>query len=227
MTNNMQFNYIVETLLWKSPFDDINDDLTEYLNAKKEKYYIGRKIFCENDPFCAREKALSFCQSMIEVLCESIGVEYKNYWQSLCDLQPMLRAEHKFAHVRVGGMSFDDDMMMGIRIILQVKNGNDNDNMEIFSLCRYGDDRREEILENIVGNIVELDREVRYYHMAEIDLHESRTFDFNPIGLPEMNLLPTLFDFDDFLENFNGCSIDECVDFNRIMDRSLEDLMRV
>ena len=155
--SNLKFAYIVTTRLWKYPFEKENCSIGDYLEAKREKTYFDSRSFSNDaDPLAARQQAMSYCHSMIDVLCESIGTENRDYWQALIELQSLFRAGHELSHLRTGLMEYDDDMLMGINVTFKVENGVNSDEMEIFSLPCYHEDNREEIYETIVYNVMAL-----------------------------------------------------------------------
>lgn len=211
----LQFLYTVTTRLWKSPFIKGNDEIEGYLKAKRENAYSDSRTFYDEDNLLvARQQSMNYCSSMIEVLCESVGTEYRDYWQALVTLQPLLRADHELAHMRTGLMEFDDDMFMGISITFRVQNGDKSDEMEIFSLPCYCEDHREEIYEAIVYNVIALERESFYIQCSGINLNGAHTVDFTRIGLTKILLLPTLFDMNGFLAFYGDFKVDEWLDMN-------------
>lgn len=87
------FHYEVETSLWKNPFKKTITDELEYAKLKQQNAYHDLNQFVGDDPLTARKQAFNYLRSMIEVMCESIGKPYNNYWQAVSDLQPLLRAD--------------------------------------------------------------------------------------------------------------------------------------
>lgn len=117
------FHYEVETTLWKNPFDKSVSDEAGYIKERCLNAYHDLKKFSHEDLLAARSLAFNYLRSMLEVLCESIGKPYCNYWQAVRDLQPLLRADHPLAHHRVGIIHFDDDLLCGVSLTMMVEKG--------------------------------------------------------------------------------------------------------
>lgn len=214
MKSNL-FSYIVTTRLWKSPFENEDRSIGDYLDAKRKNAYFDCRTFSDDaDPLVARQQAMSYCRSMIDVLCESIGTKNRDYWQALVELQLLLRADHKTAHLRTGLMEYDDDMFMGINITFRVQNNKRTDEMVIFSLPCYQEDHREDVYETIVYNIIALERETTYLQNAKITLNNVQTVNFCSIGLSSIQILPTPLDMSGFLAFYGDFKVDEWLDMN-------------
>ena len=218
------FHYEVETNLWKNPFNKSVTDEDEYIKERSRNAYHDLKKFIHEDPLEARKKAFNYLRSMLDVLCESIGKPYCNYWQAVRDLQPMFRADHPLAHQRVGIIQFDDDLLCGVSLTLMVEKGGKHDRVSIFNLGVYDDDRKEEILSDVVYSIVELERERRYYQLARVPI-ETVTVDLSDVGLDNIEIIPGIIDLKDFNETFNGTNVLEAIDSSPVYDRQCEILI--
>lgn len=215
------FHYEVETTLWKNPFDKSVRDESEYIKERCQNVYHDLKKFTHEDPLEARKQAFDYLLSMLEVLCESIGKPYSNYWQAVRDLQPMLRADHPLAHQRVGNIQFDDDLLCGVSLTLIVEKGKKHDRVAIFNLGVYDDDYREEILSDMVYSIAELERERRYYQLARLPI-EAEQVDLTGVGLNNIEILPGIIEMKDFKETFRGTDVSDVIDTTPILDRQCE-----
>ena len=215
------FHYEVETTLWKNPFNKAITDEAEYIKERCRNTYHDLKQFTNEDPMAAREQAFNYLRSMLDVLCESIGKPYSNYWQAVRDLQPLLRADHPLAHQRVGIIQFDDDLLCGVSLSLMVENGKKHDRVTIFNLGVYDDGHKEEILSDMVYSIVELERERRYYQLA-IVLIETEKVDLSDVGMDKIEVIPGIMDLKDFLDAFSGTDVYETIDPTPILDRQCE-----
>lgn len=215
------FHYEVVTTLWKKPFNKSVTDEDEYIKERSRNAYHDLKQFSHENPLEARRQAFNYLRSMLEVLCESVGKPYNNYWQAARDLQLLLRADHPLAHQRVGIIQFDDDLFCGVSLTLIVENGKKHDRVALFNLGVYDDGHKEEILSDVVYSIVELERERRYYQLAKV-LIETETVDLSDVGLDNIEIIPGIIDLKDFNETFNGTDVLEVIDTTPIFDRQCE-----
>jgi hypothetical protein len=215
------FHYDVETSLWKNPFKKTITDELEYAKFKQQNAYHDLKHFDHADPLTARKQAFDYLRSMIEVMCESIGKPYSNYWQAVSDLQPLLRADHPLAHQRLCNIQFDDDLLCGVSLTLLVEKGKKHDRVAIFNLGVYDDNHKEEILSDVVYSIVELERERRYYNLARIPV-KTEKIDLSGIGMADAEVMPSLMDWKEFTDTFADTDIDAVLDTSAIYDRQCE-----
>ncbi|MBR1550651.1 MAG: hypothetical protein IJ634_08470 [Bacteroidales bacterium] len=218
------FRYEVETMLWENPFDKTVIDEAEYIKERRKNAYHDLKRFSNEDPLVARRQAFSYLQSMLEVLCESIGKPYCDYWQAVKDLQPLLRADHPLAHQRVGIIQFDDDLLCGVSLTMIVEKGKKRDHVAIFNLGVYDDEHKEDILSDVAYSIVELERERRYYQLAQIP-KETERIALAGIGMPDVEVIPSIMDWQDFSNTFCGIDIDDIIDTTTILNRQCEPLI--
>lgn len=158
---------------------------------------------------------------MIEVMCESIGKPYNNYWQAVSDLQPLLRADHPLAHQRLCNIQFDDDLLYGVSLTMLVEKGKKRDRVAIFNLGVYDDNHKEEILSDVVYSIVELERERRYYNLARIPV-KTEKIDLSGIGMADTEVISSLMDWKEFSNTFSDTDIDAIIDTTSIYDRKCE-----
>ena len=215
------FHYEVETSLWKNPFKKTITDELEYAKFKQQNAYHDQKHFDHADPLTARKQAFDYLRSMIEVMCESIGKPYSNYWQAVSDLQPLLRADHPLAHQRLCNIQFDDDLLCGVSLTLLVEKGKKHDRVAIFNLGVYDDNHKEEILSDVVYSIMELERERRYYNLARIPV-KTEKIDLSGIGMADAEVMPSLMDWKEFTDTFADTDIDAVLDTSAIYDRQCE-----
>ena len=218
------FRYKVETSLWKNPFDKEITDEVEYSVFRHRNAYHDLQCFADADPQEARRKAFRYLRSMIDVLCESIGKTFRNYWQAARDLQPLLRANHPLAHKQLCDIQFDDDILCGVSLTMQVQKGKKSDHVAIFNLGVNDDSHREEILYDVVRSIVELERERRYYRQAGISV-KAEKIDLSGIGMADAEVMQSLMDWKEFTSIFNGIDIDAVLDTTAILDRQCEPLI--
>lgn len=215
------FHYEVETSLWKNPFKKTITDELEYAKFRQQNAYHDLKQFVDDDPLTARKLAFNYLHSMIEVMCESIGKPYNNYWQAVNDLQPLLRADHPLAHQRLCNIQFDDDLLCGVSLTMKVEKGNKHDRMAIFNLGVYDDNHKEEILYDVVRSIVELERERRYYKLARIPVRTEK-IDLTGIGMADAKVMTSLMDWKEFTDAFADTDIEAIFDTTPIYDRQSE-----
>lgn len=215
------FLYEVETSLWKNPFKKTITDELEYAKFRQQNAYHDLKQFVDDDPLTARKLAFNYLHSMIEVMCESIGKPYNNYWQAVNDLQPLLRADHPLAHQRLCNIQFDDDLLCGVSLTMKVEKGNKHDRMAIFNLGVYDDNHKEEILYDVVRSIVELERERRYYKLARIPVRTEK-IDLTGIGMADAKVMTSLMDWKEFTDAFADTDIEAIFDTTPIYDRQSE-----
>lgn len=215
------FHYEAETSLWKNPFKKTITDELEYAKFKQQNAYHDLKQFVGDDPLTARKQAFNYLRSMIEVMCESIGKPYNNYWQAVSDLQPLLRADHPLAHQRLCNIQFDDDLLCGVSLTMLVEKGKKHDRMALFNLGVYDDNHKEEILSDVVYSIVELERERRYYNLAKIPV-KTEKIDLSGIGMADAEVMPSLMDWKEFTDTFADTDIDAIIDTTSIYDRKCE-----
>lgn len=229
------FHYEVVTSLWKNPFKKTITDELEYAKFRQQNAYHDLKQFVDADPLRARKLAFNYLRSMIEVMCESIGKAYNNYWQAVCDLQSLLRADHPLAHQRLCNIQFDDDLLCGVSLTLKVEKGikcgelptrtwahqRKHDRMTLFNLGVYDDNHKEEILSDVVYSIVELERERRYYNQARIPVQTGK-IDLSGIGLADAEVMSGLMDWNEFADTFADIDIDAVLDTTAIYDRQCE-----
>lgn len=215
------FHYEVETSLWKNPFKKNITDELEYAKFRQQNAYHDLKQFVDSDPLTARKLAINYLRSMIEVLCESIGKPYNNYWQAVRDLQPLLRANHPLAHQRLCNIQFDDDLLCGVSLTLYVEKGKKHDRMTLFNLGVYDDNHKEEILSDVVYSIVELERERRYYNLAKIPVRTEK-IDLSCIGMADAEVMSSLMDWKEITNTFSDTDIDAVLDTTTIYDRQCE-----
>ena len=218
------FLYEVETSLWKNPFKKTITDELEYAKFRQQNAYHDLKQFVDTDPLTARKQAFNYLRSMMEVMCESIGKPYNNYWQAISDLQPLLRADHSLAHQRLGNIQFDDDLLCGVSLTMKVEKGKKRDRVAIFNLGVYDDNHKEEILSDVIYSIVELEREQRYYKLAGISI-KTEKIDLSSIGMADADVMPTLMVWKEFTDIFAGTDIDAVIDTTAIYDRQYEMLI--
>ncbi len=215
------FHYEVETSLWKKPFKKTITDELEYAKFRQQNAYHDLKQFVDSDHLTARKQAFNYLRSMIEVMCESIGKPYNNYWQAVSDLQPLLRADHPLAHQRLCNIQFDDDLLCGVSLTMKVEKGKKHDRVAIFNLGVYDDNHKEEILSDVVYSIVELERERRYYNLAKIPI-KTEKIDLSGIGMADVEVLSSLMDWKEFSNTFADTDIDAALDTTAIYDRQYE-----
>lgn len=215
------FLYEVETSMWKNPFKKTITDELEYAKFRQQNAYHDLKQFVDDDPLTARKLAFNYLHSMIEVMCESIGKPYNNYWQAVNDLQPLLRADHPLAHQRLCNIQFDDDLLCGVSLTMKVEKGNKHDRMAIFNLGVYDDNHKEEILYDVVRSIVELERERRYYKLARIPVRTEK-IDLTGIGMADAKVMTSLMDWKEFTDAFADTDIEAIFDTTPIYDRQSE-----
>ncbi len=215
------FLYEVETSLWKNPFKKTITDELEYAKFRQQNAYHDLKQFVDDDPLTARKLAFNYLHSMIEVMCESIGKPYNNYWQAVNDLQPLLRADHPLAHQRLCNIQFDDDLLCGVSLTMKVEKGKKHDRVAIFNLGVYDDNHKEEILYDVVRSIVELERERRYYKLARIPVRTEK-IDLTGIGMADAKVMTSLMDWKEFTDAFADTDIEAIFDTTPIYDRQSE-----
>lgn len=215
------FRYEVETSLWKNPFKKSITDELEYAKFRHQNAYHDLKLFADADPLTARRKAFNYLRSMIEVMCESIEKPYQNYWQAVRDLQPLFRADHPLAHQRLCNIQFDDDLLCGVSLTLQVEKGKKHDRVAIFNLGVYDDNHKEEILSDVIYSIVELERERRYYKLARVPV-KTEKIDLSGIGIADAEVMPSLMNWKEFTDTFVSIDIDAVLDTTAIYDRKCE-----
>ena len=215
------FHYEVETILWKNPFDKSVTDEVEYIKERCRNAYHDLKKFSHENPLVARGQAFNYLQSMLEVLCESIGKPYSNYWQAVRDLQPLFRANHPLAHQRVGIFQFDDDLLCGVSLTLVVEKGKKHDRVAIFNLGVYDDAHKEDILSDVVYSIVELVRERRYYQLAKVPI-ETEKVDLSGVGFDKIEIIPGIMNLKDFNKTFGGVDFYDVIDTTPIYDRQCD-----
>lgn len=215
------FHYEVETSLWKNPFKKNITDELEYAKFRRKNAYHDLKQFIDADPLTARKQAFNYLRSMIEVMCVSIGKPYNNYWQAVSDLQPLLRADHPLAHQRLCNIQFDDDLLCSVSLTLHVEKGKKRDRVAIFNLGVYDDNHKEEILSDVVYSIVELERERRYYNLAQIPV-KTEKIDLSGIGMADAEVISSLMDWKEFTDTFADTDIDAIIDTTSIYDRKSE-----
>ena len=218
------FLYEVETSLWKSPFRKTITDELEYAKFRHQNAYHNLKQFVDANPLTARKQAFNYLRSIIEVMCESIGKPYNNYWQAVSDLQPLLRADHLLAHRRLGIIQFDDDILCGVSLTMKVEKGKKHDRVAIFNLGVYDDNHKEEILSDVLYSIVELERERRYYEQVKIPV-KTEKIDLSGIGLADADVMLSLMNWKEFTDTFNDTNIDAVLDTTAIYDRQCEMLI--
>ena len=221
MSTNYAFHYEVETTLWKNPFSKAITDELAFAEFRQQNAYHDLRRFENASPLKARGLAFNYLRSMLEVMCESVGKPYINYWQAVCDLQPLLRADHPLAHQCLCNIQFDDDLLCGVSLNMTVNKGKKHDRVALFNLGVYDDNHKEEILSDVVYSIVELERERRYYKLAEIPV-ETERISLSGIGMPNAEVLPSLIDWNDFANTFNDTDIDAVLDTTAIYDRQCE-----
>lgn len=215
------FYYEVETSLWKNPFKKTITDELAYAKFRQQNAYHDLKQFVDTNPLTARKLAFNYLRSMIEVMCDSIGKPYQNYWQAVRDLQPLLRADHPLAHQRLCNIQFDDDLLCGVSLTLQVEKDKKHDRVAIFNLGVYDDNHKEEILYDAVYSIVELERELRYYKLAKIPV-KTEKIDLSGIGMADAKVMPGLIDWKEFTSTFEGMDVDVVLNTTTIYDRKCE-----
>ena len=215
------FCYEVETSLWKNPFKKTITDELEYTKFRKQNAYHDLKQFVDADPLIARNQAFNYLRSMIEVMCESIGKPFNNYWQAVRDLQPLLRADHPLAHGRLCNIQFDDDLLCGVSLTMIVEKGNKHDRVAVFNLGVYDDNHKEEILSDVVYSIVELERERRYYNLAKIPV-KTEKIDLSGIGMADAEVISSLMNWKELTDTFADTDIDAIIDTTSIYDRKCE-----
>jgi aminoglycoside phosphotransferase family enzyme len=95
----------------------------------------------------------------------------------------------------------------------------------IFNLCVFDDDHKEEdILYDVAYSIVELERERRYYKLCSIPVN-SEKIDLIDIGLPVVEVIPSLMSWQEFPDTFRKIDIDDTIDTTDIYDRLFEKLI--
>lgn len=232
-----KFHYEVESCLWKDPFDKSVTDEIEFAKHERANEYHEIKHFDDANPLVARYKAVNYFKSMIDVLCESVGKPYENYWKAVSDLQPLFRADHPLAHKKIGNFQFDDDITCGVSLTMRVEHGNKKDRLNLLDLGIYDDNMKYELFTGLVYSLVEQGRECDYYYKYWAN-NKDKNFDLdfelevtdlylNDIGIPEHlgivmfhgNLHPDIIDWVKFLHDFKGNNINELPDADWIMDR--------
>lgn len=218
------FLYEVETFLWKYPFDKTISDELEYSKFRHQNTYHDINKFAYADPLKAREKAINYLRNMIDVLCESLDKTFKGYWQAVKDLQPLFRAEHPLAHRKFCNIQFDDDLLCGVSLTMNVEYKNLSDRLTIFNLGRYDDSHKEDTLYDVIHFIVELERERKYYKLAKIPV-STETIDLTDIGMAETEVMPSIMDWREFSETFAETNIDLVFDTEAFITRQREPLI--
>lgn len=110
-------HYLVHGLFWKEPMSNAN-----YHQAKKDNLCCINKTFEDADLKKARQEAFAYYQSLIDVLYETLGLQYIDDGQAQIDLQVFFDAGCSNAITRIGRLTFDDNLFNEIGVY-RVKDG--------------------------------------------------------------------------------------------------------
>ena len=110
-------HYLVHGLFWKEPMSNAN-----YHKAKKDNLCCINKTFEDADLKKARQEAFAYYQSLIDVLYETLGLQYTDDEQAQIDLQAFFDAGCSNAITHIGRLTFDDNLFNEIGVY-RVKDG--------------------------------------------------------------------------------------------------------
>lgn len=98
MKNNINIIYKVDGFLYRNS------------NHKDNELITVNKEFKNKNAGIARKEAFSYYKSMIEVLLESKGLQYKNLQQAEEDLKDFYNSNNIIQHPKLLGISYNNDV---------------------------------------------------------------------------------------------------------------------
>ena len=184
-----QSHYEVHGLFWKEPLCNAT-----YLDDRKDKFCHIAKTFAHSDLFTARNEAFAYYQSLVDVLYEALGDCYSTDHQAREDLQVFLHTGCKSSVIRIGKMTFDDNLFNEIAVYWV----NGTKKRLIHGIWYRPKDelhQPDELLATTGSNLI---KEHDYYERNNIPFTDDTLCDMTDLNLGFQFVLPTPFDWDGF-----------------------------
>lgn len=196
-------SYSVESYFWKR---DIGSKIEALVKGVDFNQYIqqSKKIFSDNEPIIARNKAFNHFQSLVDVLYEGIGKKYVNDKQARIDLQKYFNSGNDF-ELGSGSYKFkaSDDFFKGIIINMIIETNSIQKIIQIHSInyVDYLHRPDDEITHSLNGLVLEL----KYYNAMNFRFGNlSMHIHLNNIGGKTQEIIETPFDWEDYTQTHKG-----------------------
>lgn len=200
--------YIVESKFWRRKIGYKLDNLVNGIDFS-DAFVNTSKEFHDSSPIKARKAAFNHYQSIIEVLYEGLSKKYTNDSQARIDLQCYLNSENEIELGNETKLKISDDFINGIEIYMIVEKPLKGKEMKaIGKYCIHGIryiDYFDRLDNDLIENLKNLFVENQYYEEFNYPTDKEQVLKhFDPIGGSAEFYLQTPFDWDNFMNDFDG-----------------------
>lgn len=200
--------YIVESKFWRRKIGNKLDNLVNGIDFS-DAFVNTSKEFHDSSPIKARKAAFNHYQSIIEVLYEGLSKKHTNDSQARIDLQCYLNSENEIELGNETKLKISDDFINGIEIYMIVEKPLKGKEMKaIGKYCIHGIryiDYFDRLDNDLIENLKNLFVENQYYEEFNYPTDKEQVLKhFDPIGGSAEFYLQTPFDWDNFMNDFDG-----------------------
>lgn len=202
--------YTVEALFWRRKIGDKLDNWINGIDYSDALVNIKQE-FRHSSPIEARKEAFSHYQSLIDVLYDGLGKEYIDDYQARVDIQYYLDSENDIELGNTTRFKITDDMINGIEVYMVVDNSLEDRIVRAKTknkYCIHGIryiNYLDRLDKDLLESLKSLFLEHKYYEEYDLFLgNELVIKHFNKIGGGAEFFLETPFDWDRFMEAFDG-----------------------
>jgi len=199
---NKEIFYTVETLFWRKKIGDKLKFIFKGGNIKDAVQHTSKE-FRDKSPIVARSMAFSHFQSIVDVLYEAIGKEYKNDKQARIDLQVYFNSgnNYEFRNTETGKFIIGEDFLNGITVYLNMKDEKEGMSRKIqIHSINYLDDT-DQLDEEVLHSLDGLIEECKMYEENVLSVYQSFKFlNLESLGRGFESVLATPFKWDPYLE---------------------------
>lgn len=184
-------HYEMHGLFWKEPLRNAT-----YFKDRKDKLCHITKTFADANLYTARQEAIAYYQSLVDVLYEALDGCYTTDYQARIDLQAFLHAGCISSVTCIGKMTFDDNLF--IEIAVYWVNGTKK---RLIHGIGYRPEKEPDTLDETIATMGRnLIKEHQYYERHDIPFSDEILCDMTDIGCGFEFVLPTPFDWDGFAD---------------------------
>lgn len=203
-----KIHYIVESTFWKRK---VGNRLDNFLNGVDliNSFVNTSKEFRNSSPIEARKAAFNHYQSIVEVLYDGLNKEYSNDYQARIDLQYYLNSENDVELGNNTKFKVTDDLLNGIEVSMIVEKPLKGRVIKAKGkYCIHGIryiDYFDRLDNDLIENLKNLFVENQYYEEFNYPTDKEQVLKhFDPIGGSAEFYLQTPFDWDNFMNDFDG-----------------------
>lgn len=203
--------YVVESKFWRREIGNILDNLIAGIKYD-DALVKSLQVFTDDSPIIASEMAFSHFASIIDVLYEGLGKKYSSDAQARIDLQKYFDSNNgveMFGNKPEIRQIITDDIFNGIEIYMVIdkpleKSKNKQCQKILIHGIRYID-YPARLDDNLVTTLEGLFKEYKYYENSHYSTKDYTVLkSFEPIGGDAEFFLNTPFDWDTFMDDFDG-----------------------